>query len=178
MTETEFPTWIKKTDLAVGLTSFVAAIFIILDTHIAHYMLIMALIITLFAIGLARAARGAAVTSKGIPRRVTNFVIGILVIGLIAIMVFVPGLSEDNQIRLIAGSFLLMGIARIIIGIIEDDVPRNPRILQFIVGILTIIVSVLVLIAQVQEFVPAILFLGTIAAMNGLSRIARGYVGV
>jgi len=178
MTETEFPTWIKKTDLAVGFTSFVAAIFIILDTHLAHYTLIMALIITLFAIGLARAARGAAVKSKGTPRRVTNIVFGIIVIILIVIVIFVPGLSEDIQIRLIAGSFLLMGIARLIIGIIEDDVPRNPRILQFIVGLLTIIVSVLVLIAPVPEFVLAILFLGTIAAMNGLSRIARGYVGV
>ncbi|MHA1638396.1 MAG: hypothetical protein ACTSUB_10325 [Candidatus Thorarchaeota archaeon] len=178
MTETEFPKWIKITDLAVGLVSLVAAIFVVLDTHLAHYTLVLALIVALFAIGLARAARGAAVKSKGTPRRITNISIGMLVIVLIGFVIFLPGLSEIIQIRLIASSFLLMGIARVIIGIIEDDVPRNPRILQFIVGILTIVVSVIVLIAPVPEFVPAILFLGTIAAMNGLSRIARGYVGV
>ena len=178
MSETEFPKWIKTTYLAVGLVSLVAAIFVILDTELAHYTLILALIVALFAIGLARAARGAAVKSKGIPRRVTNIVFGILVIILIDIIIFVPGLSEVVQIRLIASSFLLMGIARIIIGILETDIPQNPRILQFIVGILTIVVSVIVLITPVPEFIPAILFLGTIAAMNGLSRIARGYVGV
>jgi len=83
-----------------------------------------------------------------------------------------------QQIQFIALAWVILGGARITIGILEDDVDRNLRVLQLFVGSISIIVAVLLVIFPATEFLLALSFLALITGMNGMARIARGYVGV
>jgi uncharacterized membrane protein HdeD (DUF308 family) len=178
MEENGFPNWIRAVDVIVGIISIVAAVLFVIGNSLSNFVLIFVLSASLVAVAFARVARAAAVKAKGATRRAVNLISGAIVLILVAVVFFVSGLSDDLQIRLIASAWLVMGIARILIGIFENDVQRNLRISQFIVGIISIAISVYIDLSPSIDVTTAVLFLALVVGSNGLARTARGYVGV
>lgn len=178
MEENGFPSWIRAVDVIVGVISVVAAVLFVIGNSLSNFVLIFVLSASLVAVAFARVARAAAVKAKGAPRRAVNLISGAVVLILVAVVFFVSGLSEVLQIRLIASAWLIMGVARILIGILENDVQRNLRISQFIVGIISIAISIYIDLSPSIDITTAVLFLALVVGSNGLARTARGYVGV
>jgi uncharacterized membrane protein HdeD (DUF308 family) len=178
MEEVVFPRWIRFLDIFVGVVSIAAAVLIVLESALAHFVLIVTMCAAMIAIGLARVARAASVKAKGVPRRLTNLLIGIAVIALSGGVILEVGVSEVLAVQMIALGWILLGLARIIIGILEGDVQLSLRVVQFIVGMLSIGVAVWVLLFPSTEFTTEILFLSIIVGLNGIARLTRGHVGV
>lgn len=178
MEEDGFPSWIRAVDAIVGIISIVAAVLFVIGSSLSNFVLIFVLSASLVAVAFARVARAAAVKAKGTPRRAVNLITGVGVLILVAIVFFVSGLTADFQIRLIASAWLIMGIARILIGILENDVQRNLRISQFVIGIVSIAISIYIDLNPSIDIPTAVVFLALVVGSNGLARTARGYVGV
>ncbi len=173
-----FPSWIRGVDIIVGIVSIIAAVLFVVGNSLSSLILIFVLSAALTAVGFARVARAAAVKAKGTPRRIVNLISGLSVILIVAILILTTGLADALQIRLIAFAWLINAVARIIIGILEKDVDRNLRMMQFIVGILSALVAVYIDLSPLVDVNTAILFLALVVGANGLARTARGYVGV
>ncbi len=173
-----FPNWIRGVDIIVGIISIFAAILFVIGNSLSSLILIFVLSAALAAVGFARVARAAAVKAKGTPRRIVNLISGISVIIIVALLILTTGIAESLQIRLIAFAWLINAIARILIGFLEKDVDRNLRILQFIVGLISVVVAVYIDLNPVVDVSTAVLFLALVVGANGLARTARGYVGV
>ncbi len=178
MEEDGFPSWIRAVDVIVGIISIIAAVLFVIGSSVSNFVLIFVLSASLVAVAFARVARAAAVKAKGTPRRAVNLITGASVLILVAIVFFVASLPEAFQIRLIAFAWLIMGTARILIGILENDVQRNLRIAQFVVGIISIAISIYIDLNPSIDVPTAVLFLALVVGSNGLARTARGYVGV
>ncbi len=178
MEENGFPSWIRAVDAIVGVISIVAAVLFVIGNSLSNFVLIFVLSASLVAVAFARVARAAAIKAKGTPRRAVNLISGAVVLILVAVVFFVSGLPEGFQIRLIASAWLIMGTARILIGILENDVQTNLRISQFIIGIISIAVSIYIDLNPSIDVPTAVLFLALVVGSNGLARTARGYVGV
>jgi hypothetical protein len=71
-----------------------------------------------------------------------------------------------------------MGSARILIGILENEVNHWIRILQIMIGFSTIILAGIVIAMPTIEFLLVSLLLSIGALANGLTRIGRGYAGI
>ncbi|MFW9918863.1 MAG: DUF308 domain-containing protein [Candidatus Thorarchaeota archaeon] len=178
MSDSDFPNWIRAVDVIVGIISIIAAILFVIGNSLSSLILIFVLSAALAAVGFARVARAAAVKAKGTPRRIVNLISGASVIIIVAALILTTGMADALQIRLIAFAWLINAIARILIGILEKDVDRKLRMLQFIVGILSAVVAVYIDLNPAVDVSTAVLFLALVVGANGLARTARGYVGV
>ncbi|MDF1539309.1 MAG: hypothetical protein P1Q69_10455 [Candidatus Thorarchaeota archaeon] len=175
MAENEFPNWIRGIDIIVGILSVTTAFLIIIESIYYRIFLILVLVFSVMAIGIARVARAGAAKSKGLPRRAVNLVGGLTVIIIAGILFVVPGLSEAYMIQLISIAWIVLGLTRLIIGILETEVDKKLRILQVIIGLFTISVAFVIEIIPNVDLLLALTFLGSIVGVNGLARMARSY---
>ncbi|MFW9909061.1 MAG: hypothetical protein ACFFEF_10830 [Candidatus Thorarchaeota archaeon] len=178
MAEAEFPTWIRLIDIIVGIISVLAAVLIIIGSTLSHLVVIFVLSISIMAIGIARAARAAAVKAKGVPRRLVNITTGSVAIVISLFLLIATGLAEPLMIQLVALAWLVLGLARLAIGVLEKDVDRRLRMSQFLIGGVSVIVAIVISIYPEVNTTLALALLGVIVGMNGMARVARGYVGV
>ncbi|MFX1441532.1 MAG: hypothetical protein ACFFFD_14915, partial [Promethearchaeota archaeon] len=79
---------------------------------------------------------------------------------------------------LLAIAWMIMGLARISIGLIERDAPLWARILQIVVGLTTVALTGVVVMFPIADFSTILLFLLITVIANGFARTSRGYVGV
>lgn len=178
MGEQAIPRGIRILDIVVGVTTILTAALIIIGHELARFLLIFAISTSLLGIGVARISRATVLKEKGIYRRIVNLVSGISVAIISFIVVFSPTMIEVQQIQLVSWALLILGVARIMIGILEDDVGKNLRILQFLVGLISIVIAFLLVIFPSTDFLLAISFIALITGLNGMARAARGYIGV
>ncbi len=178
MGEQEIPRGIRILDIVVGVTTILTAVLIIVGHELARFILVFAISTSLMGIGVARISRATVLKGKGLYRRIVNLVSGISVAIISFIVVFSPTMIEVQQIQLVSLALLILGVARIMIGILEDDVGKNLRILQYLVGSISIVIAIMLVIFPATEFLLAISFIAFITGLNGIARAARGYIGV
>ncbi|UCE10985.1 MAG: hypothetical protein JSW61_03380 [Candidatus Thorarchaeota archaeon] len=170
------PGWLRVVDLLVGALSI--AFFVLVGLMPSNVAIIILLTIALFMVGLARFARAAAVRAKGTPRRVVNLAAGLLGIGAASLIIFNISLPEGYLVIILGIAWMVMGLARILIGIIEKDVFQWARILQLVIGLATVALTSLVLVYSATDFSAIAMILLIIVIANGFARTSRAYVGV
>jgi uncharacterized membrane protein HdeD (DUF308 family) len=178
MKEETLPNWVRIADVLVGALSIIAALLVSTHIIIAQLAAIFLLSFAFLTVGLSRVLRAAAVPWKGTPRRVVNLVTGIIAIFLMSIVFLVSELGIQTLIILVGWTLAIMGTARVIIGILENDVTRLIRIMQIVVGLSTITLALFVVALPTLEFLVLSLLLSIGALANGLTRIGRGYAGI
>jgi uncharacterized membrane protein HdeD (DUF308 family) len=178
MSEETLPNWVRIADVVVGVLSVIAALLVSTHIVLAQLAAIFLLSFAFLTVGLSRVMRAAAVPWKGTPRRIVNLVTGFAVIFLMSIIFFVSTLEIEVMIFLVGLTLAVLGIARILIGILETDVKRWMRIVQIIVGLSTIALALAVIEMPALDFLLLSLLLSIGAFANGLTRIGRGYAGI
>jgi uncharacterized membrane protein HdeD (DUF308 family) len=178
MSEETLPNWVRIADVVVGALAVIAALIVFTNLVLAQLAAIFLLSFSFLSVGLSRIARAAAVPWKGTPRRIVNLVTGITAIFLMSIVFFYSALEIETMIILVGWTMIVIGAARVLIGILENDVKDWMRIIQIIVGLSTIALAFTVIAMPTLEFLVISLLLSIGALANGLTRIGRGYAGI
>jgi len=178
MEEVVIPNWLRAMDVLVGALSIALCGLVLLGLVTSSIAILILLTIALFMVGFARFARAATVKPKGTSRRVINLVAGLIGVGTASIIIFNIGFPDEYLLALLATAWMIMGLARVSIGIIEKDVQMWARILQIVVGLTTLAFTVLVILNPSAEFSAVLLLILVVVIVNGFARTSRGYVGV
>ncbi|NHJ12519.1 MAG: hypothetical protein EAX95_02530 [Candidatus Thorarchaeota archaeon] len=178
MEQVVIPAWLRAIDMLVGALSIALCGFVLLGVVSSGVAILILLTVSLFMVGLARFARAAAVKAKGTPRRIINLIAGLIGIVAAILVAFNVGLPEGSLLVILGAAWMIMGIARISIGVLENDVATWARILQVVVGLATIALTAVVILFTPAEFLAVVVFLSIAVIVNGFARASRGYVGI
>lgn len=73
---------------------------------------------------------------------------------------------------------LIHGIPRVVVSVFVNVFPRWPRGLLVVVGLLTIVLSVIVFISSALGFLTLVFIISISFLLNGLARIVSGTTGI
>ena len=176
----------KKTlgiiNLLIGLLIINLSILVIVYHQIAITILIILLSIAIFSSGIGRLLNALYNKKLNMYGTITKFITGIIAITIsmlvLIISIFNSNLSQIVFINLYGLTLFLIGIARIIIGIITDKYKKENRILLVIVGVITLFFSLIVMVfPNLENFLVLLLFSLTLI-FNGIARILFGFYGI
>lgn len=177
-------TTIKKfraSNIIFGLLIILLAImiFIFPDTTLTFFIFITAFGIMLM--GIVRLINAFSDEKLSNFKVITRFITGIILMIFSMIVIFItlndPAYSISALIMLLAIAILIMGIGRFFIGLFAKKFDLWFRIVLIIIGILTIILSIVIFfIPDVGEIVLLVI-LSINLLLNGIGRLILGIVG-
>lgn len=174
MSERNDPSWVHLLDDAIGLMVIVIALVAVLELAFSFAFALEVFSIGLFAMGIAWIVWSIYIIRTNKYARVFMFVTGIVAITISLIDFIFISLSPDFLIIYPALAMLLVGLSRLVLGILLDEVDLWIRMLQVLAGILTINLVAFVFIFPDIEF-PAMFVLLVISLIaNGLVRLVVG----
>ena len=109
-----------------------------------------------------------------IAKFLTGLLASIMGIIILSIIIIYSTFSIIFLINLFALVLLIIGIVRIVIGILVDKYSMEYRILLIIVGILSFIVSLVVLFLPPFNYYISVLMISLTLLINGLARVFYG----
>jgi uncharacterized membrane protein HdeD (DUF308 family) len=174
------PNWLRFLQIGLGAISILLSVVILTFPGIAIYTIIIILSVVLLMIGFERIAIGAALSSSRTNRssRWTNIGLGALVTALGIVVMSFPIHTAAYLIFLGALALLFNGIARIVQGIINKEIPGWSRAFLVGVGVLCIGVSTLVIAHPISiGLVLLALVISVSLLINGIQMIASGIGG-
>jgi len=177
MSETKSPGWLRAFDIVFGLIAVVLSVVVLAYQELAILTMIFVLSIVLLVTGIARIFTGifAKYLSDGI--RAINFGIGIVAVALGLVALAYPNLTTQVLIYILSFVLLLNGVARLVIGGFGRAFPKWLRGFFAVVGILTIVLSVVVFVSSEFGFLALVLMLSFTFMFNGIARIVQGITG-
>jgi uncharacterized membrane protein HdeD (DUF308 family) len=180
MADEILPNWIRYVDTIVGLITFFTGLIIIIDPTLARFTIILILIISLFAVGLARVTRAAAIKSIGKGRQTINLISGFIILAIVFVLFFTPTipLNQNEMILLIAIAWIITALARILVAIFDQEMSRYLFYIQIFIGLSTLPIGLWIILYSSGNVDLLLLLLGIAALANGLARTSRGYAGV
>lgn len=196
------PPWLRMLQIVLGSISVLLAAIILFVPGSSISTTVLILSITLLVIGIERICFGvvrtttstattsttttmtaaAATTpkpSKYNSSRISNIVLGLLIIALSIVLMEFPVFSAALLIVLAAIALLVIGVARIIHAFREEDIHRATRkYLSLGVGILCIVVAILIIANPTTFGLMLLVFMLSITLIIvGISMIVRGVKG-
>jgi Short repeat of unknown function (DUF308) len=196
------PPWLRMLQIVLGSISVLLAAIILFVPGSSISTTVLILSITLLVIGIERICFGvvrtttstattsttttmtaaAATTpkpSKYNSSRISNIVLGLLIIALSIVLMEFPVFSAALLIVLAAIALLVIGVARIIHAFREEDIHRATRkYLSIGVGILCIVVAILIIANPTTFGLMLLVFMLSITLIIvGISMIVRGVKG-
>ncbi len=178
MSEMKAPRWLRALDIIFGLIAIVLSIVVLVYPRLAILTLIFILSVVLLVSGIARILAGIFEKSLSDGLRAVNVGAGLLAFVLAVVALLYPQLATQVLIYLLSFALLLNGIARVVVGGFGDALPGWLRGLLMIVGLLTIIVSVVVFLYPALGFLTLVFLLSIAFMLNGIARIASGITGI
>ena len=177
MSETKSPGWLRAFDIVFGLIAVVLSVVVLAYQELAILTMIFVLSIVLLVTGIARIFNGifAKYLSDGI--HAINFGIGIVAVALGLVALAYPNLTTQVLIYILSFVLLLNGVARLVIGGFGRAFPKWLRGFFAVVGILTIVLSVVVFVSSEFGFLALVLMLSFTFMFNGIARIVQGITG-
>jgi len=177
MSETKSPGWLRAFDIVFGLIAVILSVVVLAYQELAILTMIFVLSIVLLVTGIARIFTGifAKYLSDGI--RAINFGIGIVAVALGLVALAYPNLTTQVLIYILSFVLLLNGVARLVIGGFGRAFPKWLRGFFAVVGILTIVLSVVVFVSSEFGFLALVLMLSFTFMFNGIARIVQGITG-
>jgi len=176
--EQKSPTWLRVTNIVLGVITIVIAILAIAFPGLASSTLILLISLGLFLLGAARILR--AVFREGLTQflRFLNGVIGIIILVLSVAVLILQTLVMLFLIWILSAAFLILGFARVIVAITDNESPSWVRILLVVVGLVTIGLSFLIFLQPALGELTLIIFLAWALFLNGFMRIVKAIVDV
>ena len=174
------PTWLRFLQISLGAISIILSVVILTFPSIATYTIIIILSVVLLMIGFERIAIGTVLFSSRISRssRWTNIGLGALVTALGIVVMSFPVHTAAFLIFLGALALLFNGVARIVQGIINKEIPGWSRVFLVGVGVLSIGVSTLVIAHPILIGVVLLALVISVSLLiNGIQMIASGIGG-
>jgi uncharacterized membrane protein HdeD (DUF308 family) len=196
------PPWLRMLQIVLGSISVLLAAIVLFIPGSAISTTVLLLSIVLLVVGIERICFGvvkptaiasttAATTTTTTPTttpskaskykssRIANVTLGFLVIGLSIVLMEFPEFTAASLIVLASIAILVIGIARLIHALREDDVHRVTRkYLGVGVGILCIVVAILIIANPTTFGLMLLVFMLSITfIIVGISMIVRGVKG-
>jgi uncharacterized membrane protein HdeD (DUF308 family) len=177
MSETKAPNWLRAFDIVFGLIAVILSFVVLAYQELAILTMILVLSIVLLVTGIARIFGGifAKYLSDGV--RAVNVGIGIVAVALAIVALVYADLTTQVLIYILSFVLLLNGVARLVIGGFGRAFPKWLRGFFVIVGILTIVLSVVVFVSPGFGFLALVLLLSLTFMFNGIARIVQGITG-
>lgn len=178
MSESKAPGWLRALDIVFGSIAIILSIVVLVYPELAILTLIFILSVALLVIGIARVIIGifAKYLSGGL--RAINLGAGILALVLAIVAMLYPQLATQMLIYVLSFALMFNGIARVVIGVFAKVFPSWLRGLLVIVGMLTIVLSAVVVIFPAFGFLTLVFILSIAFLLNGIARIVSGITGV
>lgn len=178
MSEIRAPGWLRALDIVFGLIAIILSVVVLVYQDLAILTMIFVLSIVLLVVGIARIFGGIFAKYLSDGMRAVNVGIGILALVLGAIALLHTDLTTQVLIYILSFALLLNGIARLVIGGFARLLPSWLRGLLTVVGLLTIILSVVVFVSPAFGELTLVLILSITFLLNGIARIASGITGI
>ena len=177
MSETKAPGWLRAFDIVFGLIAVILSVVVLAYQELAILTMILVLSIALLVIGIARIFGGifAKYLSDGI--RAFNVGIGMVAVALGIVTLVYTDLTTQVLIYIISFALLINGVARLLIGGFAKAFPKWLRGFFAVVGVLTIVLSVVVFVSSEFGFLALVLMLSFTFMFNGIARIVQGIMG-
>ena len=177
MSKTKAPNWLRAFDVIFGLIAVILSVVVLAYQELAILTMIFVLSIVLLVTGIARILTGifAKYLSDGI--RAINFGIGMVAIVLALVALLYTNFTTQVLIYILFFVLLLNGVARLVIGGFARAFPNWLRGFFVIVGIVTIVLSVVVFVSSESGFLAMVLMLSFTFMFNGIARIVQGITG-
>lgn len=178
MTENQVPTWVRVSDILLGIIAVLVSVLVILNTALAIQILILSIAVGLTVVGFARILRGIFSKVLSDPIRALNVAAGLI----IAIVALIPLLFPTLVVQLILLSLafvlLLVGVIRVVNGGFGKALPNWLRVVLVVLGCITIAFSFGVFLFPTFGEATLALLLALGLLTTGLGRILKGISGI
>jgi uncharacterized membrane protein HdeD (DUF308 family) len=172
------PRWLRLLQVVLGLISIGLSIAVLASPASAIVTVVILISVVLFIVGIERIASGISAASTKISSSVVNIGIGVLVLILASVAMAYPLESAAFVIILGAIALLFSGIARLIHGFMDSNHAGWSRAALIFVGILSIVISLIVLAHPASIGIPLLAFMLAVALIIiGIEMIALGVAG-
>jgi uncharacterized membrane protein HdeD (DUF308 family) len=179
MSEEKMPNWLRALYIITGLVAVVLGIAVLLMPNVAVETLVFLLYFALLFIGTGRILIGA--LFKLLPQglRIISIIGGLVLLGLsIVVLVYqYPYFAIAVLVSLLAFGLLVHGITRVIIGAMAKLLANWVRGLLVVGGILTIILSIIVLVYPGVGLLTLAFLLSIGLTWSGIDAIVAGATG-
>jgi len=169
--------WLRVFDIIFGLISVILSVVVLAYQELTILTLIFILSFVLLVLGIARVFGG--IFAKYLTGKIRALNVGIgfvaVVLGILALVY--TDLTIQLLIYIISFALLLNGVARLVIGSYVKAFPKWVRGFFVIVGLLTIVLSVVVFVSTEFGFLALVLMLSFTFMFNGIARIVQGLSG-
>ena len=171
MSNQNYPSWIRLLDNVTGVIVITVAIAAFLEIAFNFSFAIEILSIGLLIMGIAWVIWGVYILRVNRYVRVFMLVTGISVIGLALVDFIFFSLPPEFLIVFPAAGMILVGLSRIILGVLIGDIPLWVQMLQVLAGILTINLAAFIFIFTNVGFEALLIFLVIAQLANGMVRL-------
>lgn len=178
MSERKTPGWLRSLYIVFGLIAIILAVVVMAYQELAILTLIFILSIALLIIGIARVIIGISAKYLSDGLRALNVGTGILTLVIAIVALLYPELATQMLIYLLSFVLLINGIVRLVISGFAKAFPSWLRGLLAVVGLLTIVLSVVVFISPAFGELTLVFILSITFLLNGIARILSGITGI
>lgn len=162
--------------IVLGIITIGISLAIIVNPGFGIEFLVSLLSIILFVVGIERISIGF-LPNMAKSSRISNIILGALTIGLAILVLALPFLALGFLVTLLAIGLLFIGIARIVHGIIDKQASKWSRAFLIGVGILSIVVSFLVITEPFLGLFALVFMLAVNLLIIGIESIVHGVAG-
>ncbi|MHA3962562.1 MAG: hypothetical protein AM325_003400 [Candidatus Thorarchaeota archaeon SMTZ1-45] len=174
MSESRDPSWIHLLDDVIGIAVIVVALVAVLELTFSFTYALEIFLIGLVAMGVAWIVWSVYIMHSHTYARIFMFVTGVALI-VIALMEFLfISLPPNLLIIYPAIAMLLVGLSRIVLGVVLGELPLWIQMLQVLAGILTLNLAAFVFIFPGINFSTMLILLVISLLTNGLVRLIVG----
>jgi len=167
---------IRILQIIVGIIALAFSIAVISNPGFGLGLLIFLLSLTLFVVGIERISIGL-LPKMTKSARISNIILGALTIGLAIVVIAFPIFTMRFLVTLLAVGLAFLGVARIVHGILDKQTSKWSRAFLIGVGILSIVVSFLVITEPFLGLFLLILLLAVNLLIIGIESIVLGVSG-
>jgi len=167
---------IRILQIIVGIIALAFSIAVISNPGFGLGLLIFLLSLTLFVVGIERISIGL-LPKMTKSSRISNIILGALTIGLAIVVIAFPIFTMGFLVTLLAVGLAFLGVARIVHGILDKQTSKWSRAFLIGVGILSIVVSFLVITEPFLGLFLLILLLAVNLLIIGIESIVLGVSG-
>jgi hypothetical protein len=161
-------------DDAIGLIVIIVAIVAVLELSFSYTYALEILSIGLLAIGLAWVVWSVFVIRTNFYARIFLFITGLntIIISMVDFIFF--SVSPESLIFYPATAMILVGVSRIVLGVLFAEIPLWVQMLWIMTGILTINLAAFVFVFPDVNFSAMLIFIVIAFIANGLVRLIVG----
>ncbi|MFW9975312.1 MAG: hypothetical protein ACFFDQ_08615 [Candidatus Thorarchaeota archaeon] len=178
MSEERDPSWIHLLDDVIGLAVIVVALVAVLELAFSFAYALEILSLGLVAMGIAWIVWAIYIMHSHTYVRIFMFLTGVAAIAVAVIDFLFISLPPNLLIIYPAIAMLLVGLSRIVLGVVLGELPLWIQMLQVLAGILTLNLAAFVFIFPSITFPTMLILLVLSLLANGLVRLIVGRTDV